>query len=591
MILILDFYVDEPACLGVPPYLSPYIRYSAGALVENGISEQEIVYLTVDQWRRDGRIVEGNPELVIVVAGFTVPGKYLGGKIGTVAELFECLDHLRLNHPGAVTVIGGPVQFASSDIVSRIEQKGGVLIKGDMESAVAQLAGKLTSADNSSRGLRDAMERAAGKRCSRKYFQVDAWAEKGAFITRQHPNFPYLVNELETYRGCTRADHCSFCSEVFYGKTEFRSTEGIVREVRSLYNHGNRFFRLGRQPDLITYGADMEDFCQGFPKPDPYSVRKLYEEIRRVAPELKMLHLDNINPGAIAIYPREAKEILEAIVEYNTPGDTAAMGLESVDPVVFRLNGLKCDQTQAMRAIELVNEVGASRTAGIPRLLPGVNLLHGLPGENDATFERNFSFLQRVLENDLLLRRINIRQVTVHRNTRLEKLKADRDLLKMFGISQKRMKPARLENKFVYFRERIRSEIDKPMLQRVFPVGTVLREVIPESVNQGYVLGRQLGSYPVTVKIPLSDDRARKSFERGEPLDAVITGYRERSVIGMTYPVPVNHLGISTLSQIPGIGRKRATAVLLKRPLSDMDQLRRAVDGQFWGDEDDYVFD
>ncbi len=31
---ILDGYVDEPACLGVPPYVSPYIRTVAGALID-----------------------------------------------------------------------------------------------------------------------------------------------------------------------------------------------------------------------------------------------------------------------------------------------------------------------------------------------------------------------------------------------------------------------------------------------------------------------------------------------------------------------------------------------------------------------------
>ena len=31
---IIDGYVDEPACLGVPPYISPYIRTIAGVLKE-----------------------------------------------------------------------------------------------------------------------------------------------------------------------------------------------------------------------------------------------------------------------------------------------------------------------------------------------------------------------------------------------------------------------------------------------------------------------------------------------------------------------------------------------------------------------------
>ena len=49
---ILDGYVDEPACLGVPPYISPYIRTVAGVLVEHGYS---VRYLTIDQLRTDPR--------------------------------------------------------------------------------------------------------------------------------------------------------------------------------------------------------------------------------------------------------------------------------------------------------------------------------------------------------------------------------------------------------------------------------------------------------------------------------------------------------------------------------------------------------
>ncbi len=47
---ILDGYVDEPACLGVPPYISPYIRTVAGALAAHGFT---VRYLTIDQLRND----------------------------------------------------------------------------------------------------------------------------------------------------------------------------------------------------------------------------------------------------------------------------------------------------------------------------------------------------------------------------------------------------------------------------------------------------------------------------------------------------------------------------------------------------------
>lgn len=68
-VLILDFYVDEPACFGVPPYLSPYVRYTAGALRKGGLSEKEIFYLTVDQWREKNFELEADFEFVFVIAG------------------------------------------------------------------------------------------------------------------------------------------------------------------------------------------------------------------------------------------------------------------------------------------------------------------------------------------------------------------------------------------------------------------------------------------------------------------------------------------------------------------------------------------
>jgi radical SAM superfamily enzyme with C-terminal helix-hairpin-helix motif len=74
---ILDGYVDEPACLGVPPYISPYIRTVAGALISNGFN---VRYLTIDQLRNGPHHISRMDAagLVVMIAGVTVPGKYLG---------------------------------------------------------------------------------------------------------------------------------------------------------------------------------------------------------------------------------------------------------------------------------------------------------------------------------------------------------------------------------------------------------------------------------------------------------------------------------------------------------------------------------
>ena len=49
---ILDGYTDEPTCLGVPPYISPYPRYIAGAIRTHNKSI-DICYITIDQLRKN----------------------------------------------------------------------------------------------------------------------------------------------------------------------------------------------------------------------------------------------------------------------------------------------------------------------------------------------------------------------------------------------------------------------------------------------------------------------------------------------------------------------------------------------------------
>ena len=590
MIQIVDFYVDEPACLGVPPYLSPYCRYVAGVLVNAGLSTEKISYLTVDQWRAAGQELIDEPELVILIGGSTVPGKYLGGKIGTVADILTFLDYRRKFQKGTTTLIGGPIRHAPQKILDNLREYGGTVVMGDLEPAVEKMISHPAGIRKAALEFQADPEMVSFRRLDRSFEKVNRWAVAGAFLTTLHPNFPYLMLELETYRGCTRKNHCSFCSEVFYGRPVFRSVEGILDEVQELYGLGNRYFRLGRQADLLTYNADLGDYQSGFPRPRPAALEQLYSGIRKIAPDPKVLHLDNINPGAIVAFEKEAADIIKIISDYNTPGDTAAMGLESADPAVCRINDLKCTPDEALRAIEIVNRYGGKRENGIPKLLPGLNFIHGLPGETDRTFELNYRFLQSVQEKELLLRRINIRQITVHPKTKAEKLKADPGLLRGTGVSKKHRSPSLLKKKFIYYRDKIRQEVDRPMLAAVFPAGTVLREVIPETRNPGFILGRQLGSYPVTVKIPVSDPVAMAAFENHQPLDVIVTGYRERSLLGLTYPISINRLGQIALAQIPGVGAKRATRILLARPLLTLEALLQITETLPFGDEKSFRF-
>jgi len=94
-ISILDGYVDEPTCLGVPPYISPYPRYITGA-IWNYDKSARINYMTIDQLRNDKSYFEtlSKSNLVIVIAGMAVPGRYLSGYPASPKELISIMSGL-----------------------------------------------------------------------------------------------------------------------------------------------------------------------------------------------------------------------------------------------------------------------------------------------------------------------------------------------------------------------------------------------------------------------------------------------------------------------------------------------------------------
>jgi len=531
--LIIDGYVDEPACFGVPPYISPYIRTVAGVLIEHGY---EPAYLTIDQLRRDPRALLAIPgdAVVVMIAGVTVPGKYLGGTPATLTEIRQIGVQVRAE----TKLIGGPIGFGYAPGGGRQALKSAIsgfdhLLSGSPAAAL----------DNF---LRE--KKAYG---TLDYNHIDRWSMIGAEIIRQHPSHPFLMCEMETARGCSRVESggCSFCTEPFYGSPTYRSVEGIEAEVSALYKHGARHFRLGRQPDILTYEAIGGEF----PEPRPNCIRRLFSAVRRAAPGLRTLHIDNVNPGTIFHHPETSREALEGIIRYHTPGDVAAFGMESADPAVIKANNLKATPEEVMEAIALVNEVGAARRDGIPELLPGLNFVIGLAGETTETFKLNRIFLDRILLSGLLVRRVNIRQLMPFEGTR-----AFSDNL--LGVH---------DREFRAFKEYARTHFDLPMLRSVFPVGTILEEVIIESEGD-LSFGRQMGSYPILVGIPLH-------MEPRSRIDAVVVDHGPRSVTALPVPVEINLLPMAALRWIPGIGKKKAGKLVMKRPFSGIEEFRAAA--------------
>jgi radical SAM superfamily enzyme with C-terminal helix-hairpin-helix motif len=568
-VTIVDGYVDEPAHFGVPPYVSTYPRYTAGALVDAGVPEDRITYHTIDALRDERslwRDVAG-ADLVVYVGGMTVPGKYVGGTPAEPDEVRETAWRA-----DGTTLLGGPVRFGVGESnegaveTERDDLDYDFVAKGDVEAAAHDL-------------VREGLE-GFGDRM-RDNEEVRRWARDGAFVVEQHPNHPdYLIAELETSRGC--AYRCSFCTEPLYGNPAFRSAESVVDEVDALSDHGVCDFRLGRQADILAFGGDGE-------APNPDALRDLYGGIREVAPDLRTLHLDNMNPVTVVEYPEKSREGIRIIAEHNTPGDTAAFGLESADPVVQAENNLLVTAEECLEAVRIVNEVGGWRPGGpsdpgasdcasggsrecggdretapdfgdgaarrLPKLLPGINLVHGLAGERRETFEHNRAFLDRLGEEGLLVRRINIRQVMAFEGTEMSETGAEiaHDHRKLF----KR------------YKREVREEVDNPMLRRVAPPGTVLPDVHLEYHEDGKTFGRQLGTYPLLVGIP-------GERELGGTLDVAVTDHGYRSVTGVPHPLDVNSASMDELTAVPGVGRSTAGDIVVDRPYDSVAEVGAA---------------
>ncbi|MCU4801055.1 radical SAM protein [Halobacteria archaeon HArc-gm2] len=551
-VTVVDGYVDEPAHFGVPPYVSTYPRYTAGALVDAGVPESQITYHTIDGLRDDGsrwQDVE-KADLLIYVGGMTVPGKYVGG---TPAEPDE-VRRMAWTADG-VSMMGGPVRFGVGEAnegaseTARDDLDFDFLAMADVEAAAYDLVSNgLEGFENRYRGVPEETR----------------WARKGAFVVEQHPNHPdYLIAELETSRGC--AYRCSFCTEPMYGDPDFRPPASVVDEVDALSDRGVKHFRIGRQADILAYGGDGE-------APNPDALRELYGGIRKVAPDLETLHLDNMNPITVVKWPEKAREGIRIIAEHNTPGDTAAFGLESADPLVQEENNLNVTADQCFEAVRIVNEeagwrpgeepgdgpsFGDDAPRRLPKLLPGINLLHGLKGERRETFEHNKRFLQRVLDEGYMLRRINIRQVMAFEGTDMAETGAD------IANDHKQL--------FKQYKEEVREEIDNPMLKRVAPPGTILPDVHLEYHQDGKTFGRQLGTYPLLVAIP-------GERELGQVLDVAITDHGYRSVGGVPHPLDLNSASMDELTAIPGIGKSTAGDVVVNRPYESVSEFDADLD-------------
>ncbi len=523
-VVILDGYVDEPSNFGVPPYISPYPRYLVGAVRDTG---HDWEYVTIDQ-ARAGRPLRG--DVLAIISGPIVPGKYLRGLPISEREIVRHASSFK-----GETVLGGPLaRFRYFDESLSVPFDWVAL--RDFDCA-----------------LHDRLADGEWRDRDRTNEEWDRWALLGADVIPHHPDFPNpLIVELDTSKGCVRYVNkgCSFCIEPMYGKPRFRDVENVLEEVRRLAELGTVNFRLGGQADFFSYGA-IGLGSSPTPQINVPVIRRLLEGIREAAPALKVLHTDNGDPAMMIAHPEEAMEAMRVLVRTATPGTLLSFGLETADPAVTEANNLNVDADGCLEAIRMVNAVGRERGEnGMPRLLPGLNFVAGLEGETKRTFDLNLAFLKNLLEEDLWVRRVNIRQV--------------RPVRREFD-------PTGLYQEFRRFKEAVRTTFDHEMLTRVVPEGTVLRNVYLELQDGHVTYGRQIATYGLLVGLPY--DAAVDRF-----VDAKVVSHGQRSLTAIEYPLDVNRASMRAISALPGIGAKRAARILRARPFDSWLKFAASLD-------------
>ncbi|WP_457611820.1 radical SAM protein [Methanocaldococcus sp.] len=494
--LILDGYTDEPAGLGVPPYIGTYPRYVYGVLDKYKV---EANYLTIDKFR-ETKVDLNKYDLLICICGFHTPGKYLRAKPADLREMAIIASKFN-----GIKILGGPAatKFGSSQIGGKIKDEKkykevfDIVAEGDVEAVLEDY-------------LKYGLERVDSNKY-RDYKDLREIAIRGAKVVKEHPDYPYIIAEIESYRGCSRylTGGCSFCVEPRrFGAPRYRDEEDIYEEVKALYNEGVKYFRVGRQPCIFSYKA-IDSEKEEVPKPNVEAIEKLFKSLSSLNP--KVLHIDNANPAVIARH-EESLEVAKILVKYCTSGNVAAFGVESFDEKVIKANNLLTTPEDVLKAVEILNKIGGERgETGLPNLLPGINLLFGLKGERKKTFKINYEYLKEIYDRGYMLRRINIRQVVPFYGTNID----ERDV----------KKAEKWKKMFLWFKEKIREEIDNKMLKRVVPKGTILKDVFIEVKKDNIYFGRQFGTYPLLVGI--KDNVKLKNF-----YDVEVVDYGKRSITG-----------------------------------------------------------
>lgn len=485
-VVILDCYTDEPSGYGVRPYLGTHQIHLSQALSHKGVAH---TYMTIDDLRyAKGARSNGVDNIgVLNITRNAENALDIVRNARTIYIVMGCFvqyEYFACKPPTADEVSGFLADSLAKKVLFYVMGTSNEIDRSFRESQLATMLSEI-EVGNTYRHVLEGPAQVTGGHIAPNYGLLDA-------ISSARPSLvddllAPVIAEIETGTGCNTPT-CYFCIESARSpKIRYRSAASIVKQVKSLYDCGVRHFRLGRQPNFFHYGRHDVD-----------ELERLLAGIRAVCPELKMLHIDNVN--IVDVVGRTGRDFTRLVVEYCTSGNIAPFGIESFDDSVREASGVIGSAAQVMEAIAIVNEYGAARGPdGLPRLLPGINLIYGLKGQTTETHAINISHLQEILRRGYMTRRLYYRSVT-----------------RPTGVS---FGEEAIDDVAAYRRnfEEIVREFVLPMQELVYPEGGTIRDLM-EVRNDGH--SSQLRTFGTCS----SRYRVREPLERGFSYDVRVLG-------------------------------------------------------------------
>lgn len=482
--VILDCYTDEPSGFGVRPYLGTHQIHLSQALSYLGIDH---FYLTIDDLRycmhgdggdnenTDLRIfnrtrncnnainILQEAKTIYIFMGCFVDYQYFSCVPPNSDEVFDYLKRVE-GRKILFYVLGASNEIAPDYRASPLRT---IIDEIEHGNAYRYLLEKNNQGDRS-------------KFLSPNYDLLDIICTSPAPIITQL-RFP-VIAEIETGTGCN-TPFCVFCIESLRAlELAYREADSVVKQVATLNRMGIRHFRLGRQPNFYHYQYQNLD-----------QMKRLLAGIRENCPNIETLHIDNANP--VNVVSDRGRKISKLIVDYCTSGNLVSLGIESFDDTVRQATQITGKAKHALKAIEIINEYGGVRGPdGLPKFLPGINLIYGLPGQTIQTQQINLRHLNEILECEWMTRRLFFRRMT-----------------RPTGISFSRG-PTASEQYKEWFDEIIERFV-LPMQTLVYPSGTILRNHREVILKEGDSYLRTLGTCPIRVVVKNKQLEAYGSYD------------------------------------------------------------------------------